>query len=69
MKKPEPTYSVNTWTRTRNGWRSGTAISGLTRASAQKIAAEQQSECSHEGPCRFPFKQCDGGICVEISTD
>lgn len=25
--------------------------------------------CTHEGPCRFPFKKCDGGICYAVDTD
>ena len=45
-------------------------VSGLTYVQVEKLLRklEESHPCSHKGPCKFPFKNCDGGAPVVVVT-
>ena len=58
-------YDFRVWRYSRGGWTlDGTPLKGQPAEvlEAERRLAEQRNRCTHAGPCRFPFKQCDGGM-------
>ena len=42
-------------------WKIVERHAGITQEQAKRLVRDWQAPCTHTGPCRYPFRNCDGG--------